>query len=59
MLAGGRITKIRKTDIASKLCHELSSDVTSHRVALQILYLFRLGEWNFEHDMFRKTTRFV
>ena len=38
MLAGGRITKTRKTDIASKLRHELSSDVASHRVTLQILY---------------------
>ena len=29
-VADGRITKTRKTDIASKLRHELSSDVTRH-----------------------------
>ena len=44
MLAGGRITKTRKTDIASKLRHELSSDATSHWVTLQILYSFHLVE---------------
>ena len=38
MLPGVRIMKTRKTDIASKLRHELSSDVASHRVTLQILY---------------------
>ena len=59
MLAGGRITKIRKTDIAFKLRHELSIDVTSHRVIPQILYSFHLAEWNFEYDMFRTTARFV
>ena len=58
MLAGGRITKTRETDIASTLRHELLSDVTSHRVTLQI-YSFHLVEWNFEHDMFRTTARFV
>ena len=59
MLAGGRITKTRKTDIASKLRHELSSDATSHWVTLQILYSFHLVEWNFEYDMFRTTARLV
>ena len=59
MLAGGRITKTRKTDIASKLRHYLSSDITSsHRVALQILYSFHLVEWNIEY-MFRTTARFL
>ena len=58
MLAGGRITKTRKADIASTLRHELSSDVTSHRVTLQILYSFHLDEWNFEYDMFRLTALF-
>ena len=52
MLAGGRITETRKTDIASKLPHELSSEVTRHRVTLQILYSIHL-------DMFRTTARFV
>ena len=42
MLAGGRIKKTRKTDIASKLRYELSSDVTNHWVSLQILYSFHL-----------------
>ena len=32
MLAEGKITKTRKVDIPSKLCHELSDDVTSHRM---------------------------
>ena len=59
MLAGGRITTTTKTDIAFKLRHELSSDVTSHRVTLQILYSFHLVEWNFEYDMFRTTAHFV
>ena len=57
--AGGKIMKTRKTDIASKQHHELSSDVTSHRVILQILYSFHLKEWNFEYDMFRATACFV
>ena len=59
MLAGGRITKTGKTDIASKLRHELSSDVTSYRVALQILHSVHLVEWNFEYEMFRTTARFA
>ena len=59
MLAAGRITKTGKTDIASKLRHELSGDVTSHRVTLQILHSFHLVEWNFEYEMFRKTARFA
>ena len=36
MLAGGKITRTRKTDLASKLHHELLSDVTSHRVTHEI-----------------------
>ena len=50
MLAGGRITKTRKTDIAFKLRHELlrTSESSVHLV-----------EWNFENDLFRTTTRFV
>ena len=51
MLAGGRITKTRKTDMASKLRHNSS-------VTLQILYSFHLVQWNFEYDMFRTTVRF-
>ena len=38
--------------------HELSSDVMSHWVTLQILYSFHLVEWNFEY-MFCTTARFV
>ena len=59
MLVGGRITKTRKRDIASKLHHELSSCITSHRVTVQILYSFDLAEWNFEYHMFRKSARLV
>ena len=58
MLAGGRITKTKKTDKTSKLRHKLSSDVTSHRVTLQILYLLNLVEWNFGY-MFRTTARII
>ena len=59
MLAGGRIMKTRKKDIASQLRHEYSSGVTSHRVTLQILYSFHLVKRNFEYDKFRTTPRFV
>ena len=38
---------------------ELSSDVTSHRVILQISYSFYLVKWNFEYAKFRTTARFV
>ena len=50
MLASGRITKTRKTDIASKLR-------PSHQVTHQVLFSFYLAEWTFEY-MFR-TARFV
>ena len=42
-----------------QLRHELSSDVTSHRVTLQMLPSFHLVDWNFEYDMFLTTARFV
>ena len=35
-VAGGRIRRTRKTDLASKLRHELSGDVTNHRVTHKI-----------------------
>ena len=59
VLAGGRITKAKSTDITSKLHHDLSGDVANHRVALEILCTFHLAEWNFEYDMFHTTARFV